>query len=253
MNRRFWPPLLAFLTLSLIFELSVRFEYLNPALFPAPSAILKAIMDPKSGFLRAMWSTGKATVFGFALASVIGFCLAVGFSLNLFLRRAVLPFAIFFQTVPIIAVAPLLVIYFGFGLKTVVVSSAIVAIFPVLASTLLGLESTDAGFLELMQIYKASALQTLIYVRLPLAYSSIYSGLKIAAGLSVIGTVAGEFVAGGGLGAIIDSARTQQRTDMVFGALVLLSLIGLFLMGVLRLLNALINRYRPYGLSIQEG
>ena len=131
-------------------------------------------------------------------------------------------------------------------------ASCVVAIFPVLANSLLGLESVDPGYLELLRVYRASPWQTLWKVRLPAAYPSIYAGLKVAAGLSVIGCVAGEFVAGGGLGAIIDSARTQQRIDMVFAALLLLSALGLSLSAGIRLFNRLLNRYRPYGLHLKD-
>ncbi|HRO66858.1 MAG TPA: ABC transporter permease subunit, partial [Pseudobdellovibrionaceae bacterium] len=108
------------------------------------------------------------------------------------------------------------------------------------------------GEVELFRLYRAGPLDVFLKLRLPRAYPSFYAGLKVSAGLAVIGTVTGEFVAGGGLGALIDSARTQQRIDLVFGALILLSLIGLFLIGFLRALNGLINMKRPYGLLLKD-
>lgn len=249
---RSWPPILALGSLLLMFEVGTSLGWINPALVPPPHTIWNALKEQPEDFIQATKETAFATTVGFFFAAVGGFVLAFIFSWITVLRRAILPFAIFFQTVPIIAIAPLLVIYFGFGWQTVVAASAVVAVFPVLANTLLGLESTDPGYIEMAKIYGASSWQMLWKIRLPLAYASLYSGLKVAAGLSVIGAVAGEFVAGGGLGAMIDSARTQQRIDIVFAALILLSLLGLALIALLRGVNKAVNRYRPYALYLKD-
>lgn len=250
--RNAFSPVLAAAVLIAFFELGAAAGFMNPALFPPPHEVLRTMLEMPDDFRRAFLETATSTVAGYLASCLLGILAAFLLSLSDALRRAVLPFAIFFQTVPIIAVAPLLVIYFGFGAGTVIASSLIVSIFPVLANTLIGLQSIDEGDLELFRLYRASRARTLFRLRLPRAYPAIYTGLKIAAGLSVIGTVAGEFVAGGGLGALIDSARTQQRIDVVFAALVLLSLLGLALIGALRALNVLVNRRRPYGLNLRD-
>jgi NitT/TauT family transport system permease protein len=126
-----------------------------------------------------------------------------------------------------------------------------VSLFPIIAGTLLGLESIQPAQLDLFRIYKASAWQILIKLRIPMAYSHIYSGLKVSAGLSIVGAIAGEFVGGGGLGALIDAARTQQRVEAVFAALLLLSLMGLIMMASLGLIHRLLTSYRPFT-SVQE-
>ena len=112
-------------------------------------------------------------------------------------------------------------------------------------------ENLDKNQVELFKIYKASLLQTLWRLRLPSAYLSIYTGLRVAAGLSVIGAVAGEFVAGGGLGAMIDSARTQQRIDIVFAALILLSVLGLLLIFSLQCCHWALQKWRPLALNLK--
>lgn len=246
------PPVVMATALIVLFEVLAGLGLLNEALFPPPHEILTTLIEMRDDFRMAFFETASATLVGYVASALLGFGLAVGFSLSPRLGRAVLPFAIFFQTVPIIAIAPLLVIYFGFGPGTVMMSALIVAIFPVLANTLLGLESIDAGELELFRLYRASKWATLWRLRVPRAYPSIYAGLKISAGLAVIGAVAGEFVAGGGLGALIDSARTQQRIDIVFGALLCLSALGLAMIGALRLTHVLIQRVRPFGLQMKE-
>lgn len=246
------PPLGALILILLILEIGTRLDLINAALIPPPSAVFETLIEWRADYIQALIETATASLLGLLGSVILGVSLAVALSLWPLAKKAVLPFAIFFQTVPIIAIAPLLVIYFGFGLGTVFASSLIVSVFPVLANTLLGLESVDPGELELFRLYGARGRDVLFRLRLPRAYPSIYAGLKVAIGLSVIGAVAGEFVAGGGLGALIDSARTQQRIDVVFGALLILSALGLAMIGALRLIHRLINLRRPYGLHLQD-
>jgi NitT/TauT family transport system permease protein len=246
------PALFSFLILALALEISVRLSWLPEFLVPAPTRVLKTLLENQGEFLRAFGETLEGSLAGLALSILFGSIVAILFSLSPFLKKSILPFAVFFQTVPIIAVAPLLVIYFGFGMPTVIAASFIVSLFPIIANTLLGLESVEAGKLDLFRLYGASPWQILWKLRAPSAYASVYAGLKVSIGLAIIGTIAGEFVAGGGLGALIDSARTQQRIDLVFGALILLSLMGIVLISLLRLGHILLQKHRPYGLHLKD-
>lgn len=245
-------PVYVCAAIIILWELTAYFELLPNSLFPPPHEVLKAIQDSQGEWLEATKQTALASLIGLIISLICGIICAFVFSLSNFLKRSFLPLAIFFQTVPIIAIAPLLVIYFGFGMPTVIAASAIVSFFPVLASFLLGLENVEKEKLELFKLYQATPLQTLLKLRLPSAFLSLYSGLKVAVGLSVIGTVAGEFVAGGGLGAVIDAARTQQRVDRVFAALLLLSIIGLVGLGLLKLMFKMIHQIRPFGANSEE-
>ncbi|WP_413574449.1 ABC transporter permease [Bdellovibrio sp. HCB290] len=244
--KRLLPALGFFLLITVLLQVLVKTNIIAESLIPSPEAVVKTLIELKADYVTSFLQTFKNTLLGWILSILIGTALAIGFSLSSLLKRAILPFAVFFQTVPIIAVAPLLVIYFGFGAPTVIASSFIVSIFPIIANTLMGLESVQSNLLDLFRIYRANAWQILWKLKLPAAYSYIYSGLKISAGLSIIGAIAGEFVAGGGLGAMIDSARTQQRVDIVFGALLLLSTMGLLMIGALTLTHRLIQKRRPY-------
>ncbi|HEY8271607.1 MAG TPA: ABC transporter permease [Pseudobdellovibrionaceae bacterium] len=246
------PALISLLVGILLYEAAVYFSWIPEFLFPAPSTILKTLAENKLDFVKAFLETLQGSLAGLGLSIVFGIALAILFSLSNFLQKAILPFAVFFQTIPIIAIAPLLVIYFGFGMPTVVVAAFIVSIFPIIANTLLGLESVPKPELELFRLYRASPLQCLFKLKLPTAYPSIYAGLKVSIGLAIIGAIAGEFVAGGGLGAMIDSARTQQRIDIVFGALGLLALMGLTCLTFLRLSHKLVQKMRPYGLNLKD-
>lgn len=250
--KRFVPALISFVLLTLGLELIVRGGWVSETLLPSPSMVLQSLAEMRGDFTVAFKETLLNVLAGLLLSITIGSLVAFVFSLSEILKRAILPFAIFFQTVPIIAIAPLLVIYFGFGSPTVIASSFIVSIFPIIANTLMGLESASQSQRDLFRIYQATPLQTLWKLKLPHAYSYIYSGFKISAGLSIIGAIAGEFVAGGGLGAMIDSARTQQRVDIVFGALLLLSLMGLLFIGAMALINRIILNKRPLATLSQE-
>jgi ABC-type nitrate/sulfonate/bicarbonate transport system, permease component len=244
--KRTWPALATLVILTAVLELIGQKAWINPSLLPPPSMVLQNLIEQASDFKTAFTETMMNVLIGYILSIIAGTLIAFVFSLSDLLKRAILPFAIFFQTVPIIAIAPLLVIYFGFGAPTVIASSFFVSLFPIIAGTLLGLESADSSKLDLFKIYGASSWQVLIKLRLPSAASHIYGGLKVSAGLAIIGAIAGEFVGGGGLGAMIDAARTQQKVETVFACLLLLSLMGLMLMAVLGLCHQLINRFRPY-------
>lgn len=239
------PALVSFILLLTVLEFLVRREFISATLIPAPSMVLQTLRELNADFRQAFFETLVNVLAGWGLSIFIGGTIAFVFSLSELLKRAILPFAVFFQTVPIIAIAPLLVIYFGFGSPTVIVSSFIVSIFPIIANTLMGLESANSSQRDLFRLYQATPVQTLLKLRLPSAYPYIFSGIKISAGLSIVGAVAGEFVAGGGLGALIDSARTQQRVDIVFAALLLLSLMGLLLIGFLWFADLLLQKKRP--------
>ncbi|KYG63922.1 nitrate ABC transporter permease [Bdellovibrio bacteriovorus] len=240
------PAFVFFIVITASLEILVQTGIFNSSLIPAPSQIVEVLKEMHTDFQSAFLESFLNVLIGFILSVIAGIFIACVFSLSDILRRAILPFAIFFQTVPIIAIAPLLVIYFGFGASTVIASSFIVSIFPMIANTLLGLESTQPSQRDLFSIYKATPWESLWHLKLPSAFNSIYAGLKVSAGLAIIGAVAGEFVAGGGLGALIDSARTQQRVDIVFAALLLLSLMGLILMGSLALIRASLLKLRPW-------
>ena len=229
-------PLLTLVILGILLEAIVQGGMVPNYILPATSEILRCFIDEREALLAGLVSTGSASVVGLLLSVFIGVMVAVLLSLSNYLRIAFYPYAVFFQTVPIIAVAPVLVIWFGFGQPTVIASAFIVSIFPVIASTLVGLQSTDRSLLDLFRIYNASKITTLIKARIPFALPYIFSGLRIAAGLAVIGAVVGEFVGGGGLGSVVDVARTTQRLDLVFAAVLVSSLIGLALVSVVNLL-----------------
>ncbi len=226
---RFVFPAMPFLFIVLALEFAVRKSWIPEYLIPAPSLVVETLVEEKTTLLKAFSETLLGAIAGLALSTIGGILGGVVLMRFQMLRQAIVPYAVFFQTVPIVAIAPLLVIWFGFGLQTVVISSWIVSFFPVLAGTIAGLSSVDLQALDLFRLYNASQWKTILLLRLPWAVPQIFTGLRVAGGLAVIGAVVGEFVAGGGLGALIDAARTQQRVDMVFAAVLLSTVIGLII------------------------
>ncbi len=234
---KIWAPILSLISLFILLETLVRCDIIASFILPAPSEVLKSLVNDHAELLEAARETAGSAAVGLILSFVIGSTLAIFLSLSRWLRDAIYPFAIFFQTVPVIALAPVLVIWFGFGAPTIMASAFIVSVFPVIASVLLGLESTDSMPVDLFRIYGASRFDILVKLRLHAALPQIFSGLRIASGLAVIGAVVGEFVAGSGLGSVVDSARTQQRIDKVFAAVFISSLIGLIFVAFINFLS----------------
>lgn len=231
-GRILWPVLVG-ATGLLVVEVFARSQWIPSYILPPPSAVLRALLIDATELWQAFLSTACSAIAGWILSLVFGFSAALLMSASKRLRWAFMPYATFFQTVPVVALAPVLVIWFGFGRPTVIASSFIVSVFPVIASTLLGLRSTDALLVEVFLSYRASPRDVFWKLRLPAALPTVFSGLRVAAGLAVIGAVVGEFIAGGGLGEVVDAARTQQRLDRVFAAVSLSSLLGLVMVSAI--------------------
>ena len=234
--------LIPFLVVTLALEWLVRAGWIKAFLVPPPSAVFQTMVHDWPELFRALAKTSAGALLGFALSAAGGIAIAVFLSSSRAIQDAFYPYAVFFQTVPVIAIAPLLVIWFGYGMRTVVASAFLVSIFPVIANTLTGILSTDPALRDLFRLYGASPGATLWKLRFPAALPQILTGLRIAGGLAVIGAIVGEFIGGQGLGSVVDIARTQQRTDKVFAAVLLASALGLALFGFINLLSRLALR-----------
>ncbi|MCE9590299.1 MAG: ABC transporter permease [Planctomycetes bacterium] len=227
-------------------EVAVRMGWVKEFLVPTPTSVFHALFTDGAGS-REMWEallrTAEGSFAGFALSAVLGLIVAVVLTSAGWVQRAFYPYAVFFQTVPIIAIAPLLVIWLGFDLRTVVASAFIVSVFPVIANTLAGLLSVDPALRDLFRLYGAGRVATLFKLKLPSALPSILTGLRIAAGLAVIGAIVGEFITGGGLGGLIGVARREQRVDKVFAILLLSALLGVVMFSLINLAGRLSLRH----------
>lgn len=215
-----------------------------PFILPAPSQVLDALVSDLPTFQSAFIETTVASGVGFLISAALGTTFALLLSLSQVFRAMFYPYAIFFQTVPIIAIAPLLVIWLGYGLPTVIASAFIVSVFPVIANSVLGLLSTDRLLLDLYQMLGAGRLQTLFGLRFRAGLPQILGGFKISAGLSVIGAIVGEFISGSGLGGVVDTARNQQRVDRVFAAVILAAVLGILFFALISSVSSLLLRHQ---------
>ncbi len=240
--RAMLPPIVPMIVAIIGAELAVRQAWVPSFLVPAPSTVITSMFHDWPELWRATFDTAMAAVVGFAMSALIGTLIAIVLSSATWVERAFYPYAVFFQTVPIIAIAPLLVIWFGWD-RTVVASAFIVSIFPVIANTLMGLLSTDPALRDLFRLYEAKRVATLFKLRLPFALPHILTGLRIAAGLAVIGAIVGEFITGAGIGGSIMVSRQQNRVDKVFAGLLLASLLGIALFMVINLISRLALRH----------
>ncbi|HSO80033.1 MAG TPA: ABC transporter permease [Chromatiaceae bacterium] len=248
-RRAVWlPPLLSFAGLTLVLELGLGLAEIPSYLMPRPSEVFMALYVHGAELTRAILRTTLAASAGLLASTLLGVVAAILLSSNDWMRRAFYPYAVFFQTVPIIAIAPLLVIWFGYGLKTIIAVSFIVSVFPIIANTLSGLLSTDPALRDLFRLHQASGLTTLVKLRIPGAVPRFLTGLRIASGLAVIGAIVGEFVAddyrdGGGIGTLVMVSIKELKTDKVFAAVLMASLLGLVFFALINLISRLTLRY----------
>ncbi len=241
------PPMIVLVCAIGILEAWVRIAHVPVYLLPTPSAVAIFMGRHWNDLLASLWTTAQAALIGFGASIVIGMVLAIGLSTSAWIRRAFYPYTVFFQTVPIVAVAPLLVIWFDAGLKSVAISAFIVSVFPVIANTLSGLLSTDPALEDLFRLYGAGRWARLWKLKLPGATPSIVTGLRVASGLAVIGTVVGEFLVGllgegEGLGVRIISAKKVGRTDELFAAVLAASMLGLAMFAAVNVMGRVLLR-----------
>ena len=242
-----WPPLVFVALFILVWELVVVAFGIPLYLLPAPHEVVEVLWIDSGRLLPATGRTALATGIGFLSSAVIGVVCGSLLSIVPLARRGIYPLTLLLQMVPLVAIAPMLVIWFGYGVPSVVASACIVSVFPVIAGTLDGLQSVDRGLVELFRTYRAGPVRTWWSLGLPWSLPSIFTGLRIAAGLSVIGAVVGEFVGAYGgnqapLGAVITSGLRQNRTEVVFAAVVLASTLGFLLFGIVNVAGWLLLR-----------
>jgi NitT/TauT family transport system permease protein len=181
--------------------------------------------------LEGVTITLREALTGYILAIIIGITSAAIMSQSKILERSFYPYAILLQTVPVVAVAPLIVLWFGFDEKSVIIISLIISLFPIVNNTLLGLKSTSTNLVELFQMHNSSRLVNFFKLRLPAAIPNIIAGLRISAGLSIIGAIVGEFIIGsgsegGGLGVQVIYAQGNLETPLVMALILTATFMG---------------------------
>ncbi len=229
-----------------VWEAVVRVYDIPPYVLPSPSAIFSTLISDWDVLFQSLLTTLLTTLEGFIAAAIGGIALALIFNLSRLVEYSFFPYAVVLQVTPVIAIAPLLLIYLP-QQTAVIVCARIVAFFPVLSNTTLGLNSVDRNLAGLFQLYRASRWQTLRYLKLPAALPYILGGLRIAGGLSLIGAVVAEIAAGtagAGSGLAYRIAESGYRLNIprMFAALFLLSLAGIVIYALLALISHLALR-----------
>jgi NitT/TauT family transport system permease protein len=240
------PALGLALAVVVFWELAVRLFKVPVFVIPAPSAILLALVDSRAGLVSASKATAVEVLFGFVLAAVVG--IAVALVIVRFERfgKALYPLVVLFQTVPKVALAPIFILWFGYDLAPKVVLIVVIAFFPVAIDMLAGLQSVEPSFVALMQSVGASRSEILLRVRIPHSLPHLMAGLKVAITFSVIGAIVGEFAgASAGLGYVIQFASTQLETPLVFAALIVVSVLGLFFYYLVEFAERLLVPWSP--------
>ena len=237
-------PLLVFAAALGFWEWSVWYHAMPPYILPAPSLIGATLVADWGTLSGSLMVTLKDTFLALLAAVIGGVAFALLFARWRWVERSFLPFAIVLQVTPIIAIAPLLVIYFSPS-AAVLITSFIVAFFPILSNTLLGLASTDHNLLDLFQLSRATSWQTLIHLRLPAAVPYFLGGLRISGGLALVGAVVADLIVGkpgqgAGLAYRITEASFRLNVPRMFAALVMVCLTGILIFLFFTLLSHLI-------------
>ncbi|WP_127753218.1 ABC transporter permease [Devosia sp. 1566] len=220
------PPLIILVVIISAWEGSVQLLNVPAWLLPAPSDIAVRFQSTQNLWYHTGLTLLEA-VLGFTISAVLGVSIAAGIVHSRFLEKGLLPFIIVSNAIPVIALVPLLTIWFGFGLLPKVLICAIISFFPVVTNTTRGLKSADRRVVEFMRSINASRLQLLLKVQLPTALPFIFAGFKIAASLSLVGAVVAEFYSSGvGLGYLIITSATELRTDLLFVCVAVLAALG---------------------------
>lgn len=252
MTERLLPTLLLLLLLAL-WEGLVRWNGVPPYVLPGPVAIWGALVADWPLLWSSLLATLRITALALLLAVLGGGALALLLAQSPVLERAVFPLAVILQVTPVVAIAPLLLIWLDSVTAALLVCASVVAFFPILSNTVLGLNSADPHLRELFRLHGASRWQVLLWLRLPSALPFFLAGLRVAGGLALIGAVVAEFVAGAGgagsgLAFRILEAGYQLRIPRMFAALALISAAGIAIFALLGLVQRrLLRRWHASG------
>ena len=223
-------PVLLVALLIVLWQVVIWVFRIPPYLIPAPGAVVGQLVEQWPTLLRQAVPTTWATLGGFALSIAFGIPMALVIAYSRTVESYVYPLLVFSQSVPKIAIAPLFVVWFGFGIIPKVISAFMLGFFPVVVSTVMGFKSVDADMIDLARSMKASRLATFMRISLPQALPSIFAGLKVSVTLAVVGAVVGEFVgSNSGLGYLLRIANGTFDLPLMFAALTVLSAIGVVL------------------------
>jgi len=235
------PAALLFAALIAAWQAAVTFGGLRPYLLPSPASVIEAMFDPTIRWWGHIWATGVAIIGAFLLAAVSGVFLGCLVAWSPVINRALMPFLVFLNTLPKVAIAPLFLIWVGYGIFPNILMGALIGFFPVVINTAVGLSQIDHDMIDLGRVFSAPKWKVFLKIRIPNAYPYILSALKVTATSAVVGAIVGEFVASQhGLGYVIVTSQSSMNTALAFAALIYISLIGLVLFAAVGLLSRIL-------------
>lgn len=240
-----WPPALVLVLLVVAWWAAVAIFEPGDDVLPGPGLVVSSTWEDRSSLWEAMLSTTKVAVLGISLAVVVAVVLAIAIDWSKTIRRSIYPLMVASQTLPIITLAPLVIIWFGFGSGPKIALVGLFTFFAVAVGLVQGLASADPDATALLRTMGASRLQLLLRVRLPSAVPQFFTGLKVAVTYSYVAAIVAELVgAQQGLGVYMTAAKNALRTDLVFGAVAVTSALTLVLFGLVIVLERLAMPYR---------
>lgn len=233
--------LLTFIVALLFWHFGVVLFGVKEFILPTPIAAIQTLFQGKFRWPMNFMATFYEVVGGFLVSGLVGVILGVAVVWSEWLKRTILPFLVFLNSLPKIAVAPLFMIWFGYGIVPNILIVFLISFFPVVINTATGLVAVEEDLLDLVNYLHATKWQKMKKIQLPNSLPYIFSGLKIAATTAVTGAIVGEFVASDkGLGSVIISSQTTLATPVIFGSLILITIIGMALFGFVGMMERLL-------------
>jgi NitT/TauT family transport system permease protein len=247
-------PVAALLVAAVVWDLAIRLFEIKPFILPPPLAVLEALVRDFPSLMRDSWVTLQEVLAGFALGLVVGLAAALAIVSWPLAERTLYPLIVASQAVPKIAIAPLFILWLGFGIAPKIFVAFMIAFFPIVIATIVGLRSIGMETIYLARSMGASARQMFFKFRLPHAMPSIFGGLKVAMTLSVTGAVVGEFIGTDhGLGRVIILANGNLDTAVLFAAVAILGVMGLALFLAVDIVERVVVRWHISQRSVQLG
>ena len=232
------PAFALFVALIVAWQLAVMWLDIREYLLPGPAAVWRALVGDEIPWARHIWVTGAEILGAFVLAGIAGVVLGLAIAWSPAMSRTLTPFLVFVNTLPKVAVAPLFLIWMGYGIVPNMLIGALIGFFPVVINTAVGLTQIDEDLIDLGRVFNAPKWKVFVKIRVPNAYPYILSALKITATAAVVGAIVGEFVASQrGLGYVIITSQSSMNTPVAFAALVWISILGLVLFGLVAALS----------------
>jgi NitT/TauT family transport system permease protein len=226
------PSVVLFLALLVAWQVAVTTLGIREYILPSPLAVARALSGSEIPWFGHVWITSVEIVGAFAVAAVVGVALGVAIAWSTTLARALVPFLVFVNTLPKVAVAPLFLLWLGYGIVPNMLIGALIGFFPVVINTAVGLSQVDEELLDLGRVFNAPKWKVFAKIRIPNAYPYILSALKVTATAAVVGAIVGEFIASQkGLGYVIITTQGSMNTPVAFAALVWISVVGLAVYG----------------------